>query len=256
MATNSHQPYITLDSIIDDYMTEAELSNHKYFKLFHLAFRCFEQLGLDFFYRIKSVKLPVNSNFTVTLPPDYLNWTKVGVLSDGGEIIPLYYNDKLTTFADLASNRLEQTQDPQSTWVEWNSNTWCNWWNGWGYANIYGVPSGEPFMGSFKIDTENGVLLLNERFNRDYVMLEYVSSPREGQTYYLPLHFREAVISWLRWMDAISSIGRSHMKNASIETLERMYWRDRRNAIARWKPSRIYDKYQTSQEMSRLAIKT
>ncbi|NBU53771.1 MAG: hypothetical protein EBS33_05295, partial [Alphaproteobacteria bacterium] len=83
-----HTSYITLESCITDYLTESEQSNHKYFKLFNLAFRGMDELGLDFFYRIQSVKLPVNANFTVTLPADYLNWTKVGILSPKGDIIP------------------------------------------------------------------------------------------------------------------------------------------------------------------------
>jgi len=49
-----------------------------------------------------------------------------------------------------------------------------------------------------KIDTENGVILLNESFAYDYLMLEYVASPMVGQEYYLPMQFREALISWLR----------------------------------------------------------
>ncbi len=257
---SNHTSYITLDSVITDYMTEAELSNKKYFKLFHLAFRGFEQLGIDFFYRITSVKLPINANFTVTLPADYLNWTKVGILNDNGAIIPLYYNNNMTTYADLMPDRIEKTDDPQSAWLQgnfvWNNNTWANWWNGSGYSNIYGVPSGEPFVGQFKVDTENGVILLNQRFDRDYLMLEYVSSPQEGQEYYLPMVFREALISWLRWMNSLSGIGNTHMKNTGIQTLERMFWRDRRNAIARWKPSRIMENYQVSQENFRLAIKT
>lgn len=253
---SAHQSYITLDSIIDDYLNESEQSNHKYFKLFHLAFRGFEQLGLDFFYRVRSVKLPINSNFTVTLPQDYVNWTKVGILGDNGEIIPLYYNDKFTTFADLMPNRVEQTQDQQSEWIQWDGNTWCNYWNGSWYTNIYGVPSGEPFVGSFKVDTENGVLLLNERFNRDYIILEYVSSPQEGQQYYLPMQFRESVIAWLWWKDGNAKSVRSHMELGVRSNWRKEFYNERRNAIARWKPSRIYDKYQTSQEMSRLAIKT
>ena len=41
-----HQQYITLDSVIYDYISSAELSQNKYFKLFHLAFECMEDGGL------------------------------------------------------------------------------------------------------------------------------------------------------------------------------------------------------------------
>lgn len=255
--TQQNQSYIPLDSVITDYLTESEQSNHKYFKLWHLAFRGMENLGLDFFYKVKSVKIPINANMTVYLPPDYLNWTKVGILNDTGGIIPLYYNPNLTTYADLREDRLDNINDPQSLWLqfEWGVNTWCNYWDGYGYVNVYGVSSGEPFVGNFKIDTENSVIVLNERFDRDYVMLEYVASPVQNQEYYLPVQFREALIAWLAWKDSKAVALRKGYVGISRD-LSSDFYRERRNAISRWKPSRIMDKYQTSQELTRLAIKT
>lgn len=251
--TQQQKPYIPLDSIIQDYLAESEQSNNKYFKCWHLCFRGFEQLGIDFFYRVKAVKLPVLANYTVQLPADYLNWTKVGVLNDKGEIIPLYNNDKLTTYADLSETRVAQTQD--NTLWDWSPNTWCNYWNGYAYTNIYGVPSGQPFLGSFKVDTVNGVILLDERFNYSYIMLEYLSSPVEGQEYYLPVQFREALIAWLWWRDKRAvNINRGQV--GISRDLKNDFINERRNAIARWKPTRISEMYQASQEQSRMAIKT
>lgn len=249
--------YITLDSVIQDYLNESEQSNTKYFKLFHIAFRGMEDLGIDFFYKIQSVKLPVNANLTVTLPANYLNWTKVGVLNNRGEIIPMYYNPNLTTYADLSPDRLEKTQDDTlSLNGGWGVNTWWNYWNGTAYTNVYGVPSGAPFVGDFKIDTNNGVILLNERFRYDYVMLEYVASSTENQEYMIPMQFREALISWLRWKDNISIPVKTHMANSNIMIRRKEYYNDRRLAISRWKPIRKSEIYQSSQEMTRLAIKS
>lgn len=251
-----HQPYITLDSCITDYMTEAELSNHKYFKLFNLGFRGLEDMGLDFFYHVRSIKLPINANLTVQLPADYLNWTKVGILNDRGEIIPLYYNEKLTTYADLSPDRLTKTQDDSAVTGDWNVNTWWNYWNGFAYTNIYGVPSGSPHVGSFKVDLANGVILLNENYQYDYLMLEYVASPRQGEDYYLPMQFREAMISWLRWKDIISLPSKTHVQNSSVLMRRKDYYNERRLAIAKWKPIRIYEMYQSSQEFTRQTVRS
>lgn len=251
-----HQPYITLDSIITDYLVETEQSNHKYFKLFHLAFRGMDNLGLDFFYQIKSLKLPINANMTVTLPNDYMNWTKVGVLNAQGEIIPLYYNDKLATYADLLPNRVEKVTDDTLGLSEWGANTWCNYWNGYSYTNIYGVPSGAPFVGGFKVDTANGVIILEERFRYDYLMIEYVSSPKEGEDYYVPVQFREALIAWLGWKDSNAKTIRSHMTLGDKRDRKSDFYNERRNAIARWKPIRQSEIYQASQEQTRLAVKS
>ena len=249
------QPYISLDSIINDYLNEAQLSNHAYFRLWHIAYRAMEDLGLDAFYQIRSVKLPVNSNLTVTLPGDYLNWSKVGVLNDKGEIIPLNYNDKLTTYADLSPDRIEKTED--FTLGSWQYQyCWYNYWNGWIYTNIYGVPSGQPFVGSFKVDMANGVILLNSEFSYSYVMLEYVASPKPNEEYYIPMQFREALISWLRWKDIQSVSVKTHVANSSVQMRRHDYFEDRRKALAKWKPLRISEAYQSSQEMTRLAVKS
>lgn len=257
MATE-HQSYITIDSVIKDYLNESEQNISKYFKCFHLAFRGFDMLGLDFFYKIQSVKLPINSNFTVNLPSDYMNWSKVGILNDDGSIIPLYYNANMTTYADLLSNRIAKTDDPDSAWLQWwgwDSNTWYNWWNGWGYTNIYGVPSGEPFVGQFKIDLDNSVILLNQNFGREYIMLEYVCSPRQGVDYFMPVQFREALIAWMWWKDGNSKSVRSHMELGARRDWRHEFYNERRNAIARYKPIRQQEIYQASQQMTRLAVK-
>lgn len=251
-----NKPYITLDSVLNDFLAESEQSIHKYFKLWHLAFRGFENLGIDFFYKVKAVKLPINSNLTVTLPADYLNWTKVGVLNDRGEIIPLYYNDKLTTYADLLPGREEKTQD--DTLVDttgWGINTWFNFWNGSAFVNVYGTPSGAPFVGNFKIDTDNGVIVLNETFAYEYLMLEYVSSPVEGQEYYLPVQFRDALIAWLWWKDRKAFSVKRGMVGMARD-LKNDFYNERKNAIARWKPIRKEEIYQASQEQTRLAVKS
>lgn len=255
---SQHLSYITLETVIKDYLNESEQSIHKYFKVWHLGYRGLEQLGLDAFYRVQAVKLPINANMTVTLPANYINWTKVGVLNDRGEIIPMYYNDKLTTFSDLMPDRVERTQDDTLLNNEWGPNTWCNFWNGSAYTNIYGVPSGAPFVGSFKIDIENGVILLNDNFQYDYLMLEYVASPQaeDGQDYYLPVQFREALIAWITWKDGKAKTMRSHMQLGNSRDNKHDFFVERRNAIARYAPIRKSEIYQASQEQTRLAVKS
>jgi hypothetical protein len=252
-----HQPYIALDSVINDYLNESEQGVHKYFKVWHLAFRGFENLGIDAFYRIKTLKLAVADNFTVQLPQDYINWSKVGVLNDRGEIIPLNYNNKLTHYAAFSDDRLSKTQD--NTLLDDNLQNggwyWYNYWNGYSYQNIYGVPSGSPFVGSFKVDTANGLILLDESFQYDYLMLEYVASPQEGQEYYLPFQFREALIAWLWWKDKRAITVNRGQVGVSRD-LRNDFYNERRKAIAQWRPIRIYEGYQASQEFTRLAIRT
>jgi hypothetical protein len=252
------QGWISIDSCVKAYMDESEQSMHKYFKLWQLSFRCMEQLGLDFFYQVKTVKLPVNDNKTVTIPSDYINYTKIGILNNRGEVIPLSYNNKLTNYADLFSNRAEKTEDntlfdmysPQSP-------NFYNYWNGSAYGNLYGVPSGAPFVGSFKVDIQNNVILLNENFYYDYLMVEYIGSPeaKEGQDYYIPMQFREAMISYLAWKDIASIPSKTHVNNANVGMRRREFYNERRLANARFKPYYSQEAYNLSLEMTRLTVK-
>lgn len=261
---SQHLPYIKLHSVVQDYLTESEQSEVKYFKCWQIAFRGLEQMGLDAFYKIQSVKLPINANLTVTLPANYVNWSKVGVLNSQGAIIPLNYNNNFTTYADLLPDRVEKTTDDTLVGAElggsiWGG-SWANYWNGYSYTNIYGVPSGQPIVGSFKVDTDNGVILLNHHFTEryEYIILEYVASPQpsEGVDYYLPVQFREALIAWMYWRDGKAKGVRTHMQLGTNRDNKHDFFVERRNAIVRWKPVRIMEIYQASQEMSRMAIKT
>ena len=256
MATQNRQ-WVTIDEAITDYLTESEQGNHKYFKCWNLAYRAMTELGLDFFYSVKSVKLPVNPNLTVTLPADYLNYTKVGILNNEGAIIPLTVNNNLTTAFDLQPNRLAQTQDPSIvTGYSPQGIVWWNFWNGYGLSNLYGLPSGSPFVGSFKIDNKNGVIVLDQYYDFEYVMLEYIASPVSGGEYFVPIQFKEAVIAYLRWKDLVSmppsrrgSLGDKRDRRAE-------YYNERRLAIARYDAVKLSDLYEWNLANQRMAVKS
>ena len=251
-----HQGMIEIDSVINSYLNRSEQSNHKYFKLWHICFEGMEQMGLDFFYRIQSVKLPVNANLTVNLPDDYLNYSKVGILNFRGEIIPLTFNNKLTTYADLNPNRIEKTQD--NTIVDlllFNTPIWYNYWNGDSYTALYGLPSGAPFIGSFKIDHANGIILLGEHFGYEYIMLEYIASPKEGGKYYIPVQFKEALTWYLAWQDIAMMPNTRRGILGDKADRKRNFFNERRLANARYRPIYLEEAYEWNMEQQRLSVK-
>lgn len=251
-----HQQWISLETCVNSYISEAELSVHKYFKLWQLSFRVQTELGIDFFYQIKSLKLPIKTNFTVDLPPDFLNWSKVGVLNDRGEIIPLRYNDKLTSYGEFSPDRLQKTDDNTLfSLFQFNSPVWYNFWNGNTFTTLYGLPSGAPFVGSFKIDNNAGVILLDQNFVYPYLMVEYVASPQEGQPYYVPIQFKEAIIAGLAWLDIRSIPSKTHVNNANLGMRRHEFYNQRRLAWARYRPFQLMDAYEWSQVNTRMTIK-
>jgi|JI10StandDraft_1071094.scaffolds.fasta_scaffold112612_4 hypothetical protein len=254
---SQNQAWIQLDECITAYMDEAELSNHKYYKLWHLGFRAMTELGIDAFYSIKSVKLPVNSNLTVTLPANYLKISKVGVFNQQGNVIPLSLNNNLSTAFDLQPTRLAQTQDPSIVTTEQQTGTgWYNYWNGYTLGTLYGVPSGAPFVGSYKIDNANGVIVLSESFSYEYVVLEYVPSPDEGGEYYVPIQFKEAIIAYLRWKDIISMPNSRKGTLGDKQMRRKDFYNERRLAIARFDPVNLTDGYEWNLTNQRISIKS
>jgi hypothetical protein len=254
--SNTHQQYVSLDTVINLYLDRSEQSIHKYYKCWQLAFSGMEEMGLDFFYQIKSVKLPVNANLTVSLPDDYLNYSKVGVLNSQGEIIPMGYNNKLTTFADLQPNRLQQTQDNTITDIlQFNTPIWYNYWNNGAFSTLYGLPSGAPFVGSFKVDNHNGVILLNENYGYEYVMLEYVASPKQGEEYYIPIQFKTALMWYIAYNDIAMLPNTRKGTLGDKEQRKRAYHNERRVANARYRPVDLQSAHQWSMEQQRLTVK-
>ena len=254
--SNTHQQYVSLDTVVNMYLDRSEQSIHKYYKCWQLAFSGMEEMGLDFFYQIKSVKLPVLQNLTVPIPDDYINYTKVGVLNSQGEIIPMGYNSNLTTYADLLPNRLQQTEDNTIVdLIQFNTPIWYNYWNNGAFSNLYGLPSGSPFIGSFKVDNHNGVILLNETFGYEYIMLEYVAAPKQGEEYYLPIHFKTALMWYIAYND-IAFMPNSRKGNlGDKEQRRRQYYNERRLAQARYKPVDLHSAHQWSMESQRLTVK-
>ena len=252
MTNNS---YCSIDSIIAAYFVESEQPDTRRYKVWQLAFRGIEQLGLDFFYQIKSVKLPINSNKTVSIPLDYLNYTKVGILNGVGEIIPLKYNNSLTTYADLSPDRKAKTEDNKFfNYYQFNVPIWFNYWNGGGFVNLYGL-SGETVVGTFKIDITNNVILLGENFCYDYLMLEYVASPLMDNEYYVPVQFKEALIAYIGWKDIANLPTSSHFNLGDKRDRKNNFYNERRLAIARYKPLQLEEKHSVAAESQRLTIK-
>lgn len=250
--------FISVDSVINDYIDESEKSIHAYARLYNIAYRGMQNMGLDFFYQVKTVRLTVNtSNFTVELPDDYLNYTKVGVLNSKGEIIPLTFNQKLTNYADIMPNRLAETQDNTlSTWYNAGIPTFYNYWDGYGFNNIYGVPSGSPFVGSFNMDERDGVIFLNESFYYPYVMLEYVAQPVADQQYMIPIQFTEALIAWIAWRDIANSPSTRKGNLGDKRDRQHNYYNERRLAIARYKPIYLEQAHINNMEATRLTLKS
>ena len=82
---------IGLDS--DDY-----ISNVSDIQLRNIALRGIRDIGFDIGKKVKSLKLTINSNDTVTLPDDFVDVIKIGVVGEDG-IVYVFYENKNINFS-------------------------------------------------------------------------------------------------------------------------------------------------------------
>ena len=251
-----HLSMITLDSVITDYLGESEKSIHRYKKIFDISYRGMDKMGMAYFYQVLTQKLPVNANLTVTLPGRCLNVIKAGVLNSVGEVVTLYTNNKLTTYADLLPDRLSKVVDNSIfNWgLDVNAGWYYNYWANGTYNNLYGLPSGAPFIGSYTYDSVNGVIVLDPNYQFDYLMVEMLLGPVDGEEYYIPVQFREAMVAWIWWRDSKAM----NLKRGAVginRDLKEEFGSALRLALRNYSPFKIEEAYQSSQEQTRLTIK-
>lgn len=255
-AENQIKKNVKLSSCVNMYIDESRQTSREFRRLWVLAFRGLTDIGLDVSWSPKVTVVEVNSNLTATLPTDYIDWVKVGVFNQFGEIATLRVNEQLTTYNDTLGSRMSGIDS--QTGADNNFLQYPYSWGGWddgGYEHYFGAGSSLLQVGECKVDNDNGVIIFDPNFQPGQVTLEYISSPMMDDDYAIDLKCQEALIAWLRWKD-IQSLPSSKMVNISEKTMrEREYYTQKKLARKRVKPFRIQIAEQYFREAQRMAVK-
>ena len=191
----------TLKTVVA-YTLDANGKSEKDFdKAWIIGFRALYDLNYDISAQPKSVRLPVNGNKTVTLPSDYMGWSKIGILNSRGEVCSIKVNNALSIFRDNNPNRLERlTPDINDNLpLITNSPFYLNYYYNGGYTNLFGVGGGLIQYGSCRVDEKNNVIVFDPNFQYDSVIVEYISAPEKDDDYKIDTSLREAVIAFIEW---------------------------------------------------------
>jgi hypothetical protein len=249
---SDRQGYINLADCVNYYLDASEQSNHKFYKCWNLATHCFESLGLDAFFGVQTVKLPVLANKTVTLPANCLQWSKVGVFDARGQIVTLKRNTRLSSMGALHPDRLQKLA---ASGIDLSSDTFYNYWNGGTYTNLFGQPSTATHAGSFNVDERHGVIILNPNFSGTDIVLEFLPTPDYTEDLYVPLVFKEAIMWYLAWMDLAFMPNSRRGTLGDKEQRKAGYFNQRRLALARYKPFRANEAHDDNLDNTRKTIK-
>ena len=253
---NQIQKYIKLRDVVNYYIDEARLTSKEFRRLWVLAFRGLQEIGMDVSWSPKMDLLDVNDNKTVTLPDDYIQWVRVGIFNSVGEIATLRVNEQLTTYRDTIPSRLDDITSPLGADINYLQYPyWYGYWDEQGYEHYFGAGSGMVQAGECRVDAANNVVVLDPQFGYNQVVLEYISSPIMDDDYAIDMLTQEAMIAWLRWKD-IQSMPAINRANVSEKTMrEREYYNQKRMARKRIKPFRLQVSEQYYREAQTLGVK-
>lgn len=232
--------YLTLKSIVNQYIDRSGQLSANFRRLYSIGVAGAEDLGMDIFGVPKTCKLTVNANKTVDLPDDYIQWSKVGVLNGYGEVATLKYNNDLSSFGIGDYGRL--TENTDGSMIDYGKiwqTYYLNYMNGGTGYRLLGIPSGKTDIGTFKVNQERGVILLDNNFEYGYIILEYLASQCNEQDYFVPIQCREALIAFIAWKDVEFMGSNRKFTTYDIRNRERNYYAQRRIARARMQPLRI-----------------
>lgn len=246
---------IPLKQIIFEYIDQSMKDRSAYRRLYPIAIRGVMELGVDVFMEPKTCKLNVLPNKTCKLPPDYVTYVSVGVLNENGEVATLKYNKNLTTYYDdrlsRAANNTDKTiTDLQDIFYQF----FLQYYFVYPYESLFGIPSGSDQLGSFNIDNNRNIILLDNDFQYSYIMLTYLGINIEDDIY-VPYFAREALIAWLSWKDieTVPVSGRSSLAEKNMRRME--YYNQKRIARMRASKINLSSLYDVSRSGIRLTVK-
>jgi hypothetical protein len=229
--------YINIDQVIKSYMGEAELTGAAYLRLYQIAIRGYDDLWLDISGKAKTRILAVLPNKTAELPGDYINWSKVGVINEQGEVATLRLNNNLTLHASTDDNRLNEIgATPGVTVNEFVPTDFINYFDETlaSEVNLFGLPAGTQNLGEFKVDEDAGVIIFGKMFTGGEIVLEYLASPYEdGETVMVPVQIKEALLAWIAWRDIASKASSRRVNNTEKIIRKREYYNQRKLARRR-----------------------
>lgn len=214
--------YVPLKTIVSYTLDETDQSMGTFDKHWILAFRALVDMLFEVTAEPITLRLPVNGNKTVDFPSDYLMWTKIGILTDKGEVSTLRINNALTTFKDNNPNRLTQIKGDIDEGLPLliNSPFYVNYFYDGMYQPLFGVGGGLIQFGGCRVDENNKVVILEPDFKYTSIIFEYISSPQKNDDYTVPLTAQEAIIAFIKWK--AKSGPRTEYYAAKVEARRRM----------------------------------
>lgn len=235
---------IGLKTLVAELIDAKDSSSHEFRRLYNIGVRGLREFNSDVVGTFVTVLLDVNANKTVTLPPDYVSYSKVGIINEKGEIVTLRLNEQLSNYNaghNLKADRFEEV--PMLTTVTNPSIPvstpfiFYNFFISNQSYNLFGLGGGGQVIGDYYVDENCGVIIFGPYFKWDKVLFEYLSDGLDSECddYMVDSRAAEAMVAYMRWksaLDAPKKFGQGMIREYKSEYLsERKKAKMRINSI-------------------------
>jgi hypothetical protein len=251
---------VKLSQIIRDFMITLDhddyVSNVSDVAIRNMALRGIREIGFDIGKKLRSLKVSVESNDTITLPDDYVDVSKIGIIGEDGIIRALTYNGNLNYSrkyeVDSSGNAtnenddsddnplnieanliLDREDDKTSTSSsdadDFNAFIFENYIFQGGTGRLYGVGGGSS-PGEFRINLDQNRIEIASNSNFTQVVMEYVADEARSTDPEVHVYAEEALRCYIYYKlcERKTSVPANEKSRARSE-----YYNERRKANAR-----------------------
>ena len=250
--------YVTLRQVIDDFVITMDVDDHisnvNDAMLRNVALRGIREFGFDVSARVKSLKKTIETNNTLTLPSDYVDIVKVGIVGGDGVVYVLNQNKNInysrkvsttqTTIDDkggpmyLSQNEVENREDDKTSTAgaavlsgddPFESYVFRNYIYENTLGGLYGIGGGHG-MGEYRINLDQNRLELDTSSDISEVVIEYIADEARSSNPLIHVYAEEALRAYMyyKMCERKSTVPANEKMRARSE-----YYNERRKAKAR-----------------------
>lgn len=256
MALTDGQNYVTLRDVVDDFIITMDsddfISNVNDSAIRNIALRGIRDFGFDVSSRVRSLKRTISATNTITLPDDYVDLVKLGVVGDDGVVHVMGQNkninysqkmespDSTTDSADgpldIADNIIGDREDDKGSTTGSNADVssydiyvFENYLYQGGMGRLYGMGGGQ-LRGSYRINLDQNRIEIDTESNVSEVVLEYVADEARSTNPVIHVYAEEALRCYIYYKlcERKSTVPANEKMRARSE-----YYNERRKAKAR-----------------------
>lgn len=192
--------FYTLSAAVYSVLEDIEMGEELFNRFLHFAIEGYKEYHFDQSHVIEVVEIDMLPWKQIKLPPNYVDWVKVGFRC--GDLIKVLTKDANISKAFTMVNGVPQENAPAVPILDASSSDIIPLYNyyGWG-QNLYGIALNWNHLGYFDVDDKNRVINFKETVTGlTKVYLEYIGDGINytGQTIIHPYAFRQIKL-WIHW---------------------------------------------------------